>query len=566
MHTPPSSSFSLVARSLARAFGDHVVLDGVDLTVGPRSRVGVVGPNGAGKTTLLRLLARLDRPDRGSVTFAPPTLRVGYLPQEPDRRAGETLVAYLARRVGVAAAVDELERASSALAAGAPGADDHYAAALDRYLGAGAADFDARAREVCADLGLPADLLSATTASLSGGQAARASLAAVLLSRFDVFLLDEPTNDLDFAGLDRLERFLETVPGGIVLVSHDRAFLERTVTSVLELDEHSRRATEYAGGFDAYLGGRAVARRHAEERYETYRTKRSRLEERARRQRAWAVQGVARARRSPDDPDKFVRHRKISSSEQLASKAKATERAAERLDAVEKPWDGWELRMTLATTARSGDLVARLAGAVVERGGFRLGPVDLEVRWGERIVLTGANGSGKTTLLLALLGRLELRAGEQRVGPSVVVGEMDQSRRRFTSDATLLDAFVDATELDPTETRSVLAKFGLGADHVLRPARTLVAGRAHPGGAGAVQRPGRELPRARRAHQPSRPARDRAARAGPRHLRRHAARGDARPTAARGAALHPHRGGGRGRGGTRCTGGRHHRPLRRRSE
>jgi len=472
MHT----SFSLAARDLARSHGDQVVLDGVDLTIGPRTRLGVVGPNGAGKTTLLRLLAGLDQADRGSVTPAPPTLRVGYLPQEPDRRAGETLLAYLARRVGVAAADTELERASGALARGEPGADDRYAAALDRYLGAGSADFGARAHEVCADLGLPPDLLAAPTASLSGGQAARASLAAVLLSRFDVFLLDEPTNDLDFAGLDRLERFLDAVPGGIVLVSHDRAFLERTVTSVLELDEHSHRATEYAGGFAAYVEGRAVARRNAEERYETYREKRARLEERARRQRQWSAKGAARARRSPDDPDKFVRHHRISTSEQLASKAKASERAAERLDVVDKPWDGWELRMTLATTARSGDLVARLAGAVVERGDFRLGPVDLEITWGERVTVTGPNGAGKTTLLLALLGRLDVVAGEQRVGPSVVVGEMDQARHRFLDDTTLLDVFVAATGVDVTDARSMLAKFGLGADHVLRPARTLSPG------------------------------------------------------------------------------------------
>jgi ATPase subunit of ABC transporter with duplicated ATPase domains len=476
MHATPAPSFSLVARDLARSFGDRVVLDGVDLTVGPRSRIGVVAPNGTGKTTLLRLLAGRDAPDRGAVTLAPPDLRVGYLSQEPERRTDETLRAFLARRAGVTAVAGELDRTAHALAAGEPGADERYAIALDRYLGAGAADFDARADEVCADLGLPAGLLAVKTASLSGGQAARASLAAVLLSRFDVFLLDEPTNDLDFDGLSRLEGFLDSVPGGIVLVSHDRAFLERTVTSVLELDEHSHRATEYRGGFAAYLEARAVARRHVEDRYETYQAKRARLQARAHRQRTWSAQGASRARRSPEDPDKFIRHRKISASEQLASKAKATERAIERLEEVEKPWVGWDLRMTLAATTRSGDLVARLAGAVVERGDFRLGPVDLEVTCGERVALTGPNGSGKTTLLLAFLGRLELAEGEQRLGPSVVVGEMDQSRRRFATDTTLLDVFLAATGLDLADARSQLAKFGLGADHVVRPARTLSPG------------------------------------------------------------------------------------------
>src|SRR5205814_6974946 len=143
-----------------------------------------------------------------------------------------------------------------------------YASALAAYLALGAADFDARVGQVADDLGLPERVLDLDMSSLSGGQAGRANLAAILLARFDVFLLDEPTNDLDFAGLDRLERFLhDDLAGGAVIVSHDRAFLDRTVTSVVELDEHAHTATEYAGGWAAYLSERATARRHAEEDY-----------------------------------------------------------------------------------------------------------------------------------------------------------------------------------------------------------------------------------------------------------------------------------------------------------
>jgi ATPase subunit of ABC transporter with duplicated ATPase domains len=474
--SPFAASFSLVARDLARSFAGHTVLDGVDLTIGPRTRVGVVGPNGVGKSTLLRLLAGLERPDRGSVMLAPATARVGYLSQEPDRRPGETLLASLARRTGVAAAEEELERAAGTVAAGTPGAGDAYAGALDRYLAAGGPHLEARARQVCADLGLRPDRLDAGTATLSGGQAARASLAGVLLSRFDVLLLDEPTNDLDFAGLARLERFVDELPGGVVIVSHDRAFLERTVTAVLELDEHSRTGTQYAGGFVAYLEQRATARRHAEEAYAGYQAERVRLQARARTQRQWATEGVRRAQRDSDERDKFIRTFRVSSSEQLAAKAKATERALDRLEAVEKPWQGWDLRMRVAAAARSGDTVARLDGAVVERDRFTLGPVDLEFTWGERVVIGGPNGSGKTTLLLALLGRLPLTTGTARLGPGVVVGEMDQARHRFTGGTTLLDAFMRASGLLVADARSALAKFGLGPDHVLRPAGTLSPG------------------------------------------------------------------------------------------
>ena len=436
-----------------------------------------MGPNGTGKTTLLRVLAGALVPDSGTVTVAPSDATVGYLPQEPERRADETVRSALARRTGTAGAAAELDAAAFALAAEEPGADDRYGAALDRWLRLGAADFDARAATVAADLGLSAAVLDQPMATLSGGQAARVSLAGILLARFDVLLLDEPTNDLDFDGLARLEAFLDGVDGGVVIVSHDRAFLERTITSVLELDEHSHQASLFNGGWNAYLEERATARRHAEEAYELYRERKQDLEERGRRQKQWAATGVRKATKRPKDNDKAQRDFFINRTEKLAAKVRITEKAIERLDAVEKPWEGWDLRLDIASAPRSGDVVARLTDAVVERGTFRLGPVDLEVGWAERVAIVGANGSGKTTLLGALLGDLPLASGTRWVGPGVVVGELDQTRQLFTGSRSLLEVFASAVAGPTTsELRSLLAKFGLGAGHVDRPVATLSPG------------------------------------------------------------------------------------------
>ena len=470
----PTPALTLAARSIGLDRGAITVLADVDLTASSGDRLGLVGPNGVGKSTLLGVLAGTVAPEAGTVTVTPPSAVVALLAQEPAR-TGETGRARIGRRTGVAPAQAELDAATTALAAGDDGADDRYATALERWLAVGAADVDARLGTVAADLGLPDAVLDQPTDTLSGGQAARVELAAVLLTQADVLLLDEPTNDLDFDGLARLEDHVRQHQGVLVVVSHDRAFLERTVTGVVELDDHTRTARTYAGGWLAYLDERATARRHAEEAFSTYSATREQLRAQSQQIREWSAQGVAKVKRS-GEPDKNIRHHRTQTSEKMAGKAARTDRALERLEVVDKPFEGWELRLELATTERSGAVAARLTGAVVERGAFRLGPVDLEVRSGDRVVVAGPNGSGKSTLVEALLGRVPLVGGEGWVGPSVRVGELEQLRTRFHGGATLLDAVLAETGWTLADARSLLAKFGLGADHVSRPAGSLSPG------------------------------------------------------------------------------------------
>ncbi|WP_326609652.1 ATP-binding cassette domain-containing protein [Streptomyces scopuliridis] len=467
---------TLVAKDLAAGHGDRSLFSGLDLVVAPGDVIGLVGANGAGKSTLLRLLAGLDTPEDGQLRLSPPTAAVGHLPQEPERRPGETVRAFLGRRTGVTAAQTALDEATQALVDGAPGADDAYATGLERWLALGGADLDERAEEVAASLGLTVGLDQPMT-TLSGGQAARASLASLLLSRYDIFLLDEPTNDLDLDGLDRLEGFVSGLRAGTVVVSHDREFLVRTVTKVLELDLVQQKITLFGGGYEAYLEERETARRHAREEFEEYADKKSALEVRAHTQRSWMEKGVKNARRKATDNDKIGRKFRAESSEQQAAKARQTQRLIERLDVVEEPRKEWELRMEIASADRSGAVVATLRAAEVARGDFHFGPVTLQVDRADRVAITGANGSGKSTLLAALLGRLPLDAGHATLGSGVVVGEVDQARALFHGPETLLDAFRQAVpDTEPADIRTLLAKFGLKSGHLLRPATTLSPG------------------------------------------------------------------------------------------
>lgn len=476
---------TLVARGVAGGYGHRTLFDALDLTVAPGDVVGVVGANGAGKSTLLRLLAGIGEPQAGTISLSPADAFVGWLPQEHERIAGETVAGYIARRTGCAQATRDMDAAAAALgdATLAPlGVDpaDAYSTALDRWLASGAADLDDRLPAVLADLGLDVDgapAEEATMTALSGGQAARVGLAALLLSRFDIVLLDEPTNDLDLDGLDRLETFVRGIRGGVVLVSHDREFLARCVTRVLELDlaQHANRV--YGGGYDAYLEERATLRRHAREKYDEFAEKKADLVARARTQREWSSQGVRNAMKKSPDNDKIRRKANTESSEKQAQKVRQMESRIARLEEVEEPRKEWQLEFTIGAAPRSSTVVATLSSAVFERGSFTLGPVSLQVNAGERIGITGHNGAGKSTLLRALLGRQAPTAGTAGVGANVEIGEIDQARSLLVGSQALAAAFGDLVpSMESGGVRTLLAKFGLKADHVSRPVDELSPG------------------------------------------------------------------------------------------
>lgn len=487
---------TLVAKNVAGGFAHRTLFEGLDVTVAPGDVIGVVGANGAGKSTLLRILAGDLEPLEGVVSVAPADAFIGWLLQEHERLPGETVAAYIARRTGCTDATQAMEAAAAALADPGQGlaeADlaEAYSAAFDRWLASGAADLDERLPAALADLGLGLDAVrpeSTLMTSLSGGQAARVGLAALVLSRFDIVLLDEPTNDLDLDGLARLEDFVRDLRGGVVLVSHDREFLARSVTHVLELDLAQNTTTVFGGGYESYLEEREVGRRHRREQYEEFAEKKADLVARARTQREWSSQGVRNAMRKAPDNDKIRRRAASESSEKQAQKVRQMESRIARLEEVAEPRKEWVLEFTIGAAPRSSSVVATLANAVVRQGDFVLGPVSLQVDAGDRIGITGPNGAGKSTLLRVLLGRLQPDEGRASLGVNVSIGEIDQARGDFTGPDRLVDRFEQRLPSWSTaDIRTLLAKFGLRADHVERPVDELSPGERTRAGLALLQ-------------------------------------------------------------------------------
>ena len=443
--------------------------------------------------------------------------------RNPNAAPGETVRAYLGRRTGCRATAEHAleSRASRARASANAGADDAYSAALDAYLALGAADFDARVGAGRAPTSACRNACSISTCARCRAARPRApSLAAILLARFDVFLLDEPTNDLDFAGLDRLERFLHDDLSGR---RGDRA---RT-TGVPRSHDHerarARRARAHRHGVRRRLGGvPRRARDRAPARRGGLRDVLDRSAQYLREPRA-ASSGSGRCRARPRSRRAA---RPTSSSATSAATAASTSpprprsptgrsRGSRRTRSTSRGRAGtsaWRSRPRPAAARSSHASPARSCAAAT----FTLGPIDLaDPATASASRSSARNGSGKTTLLDALLGRLAARRGRRSSGPGrrrrrARPGPRRVRRRRAAA-RPLRGARAGSS---PSEARSLLAKFGLGADHVGAAGRLALAGRAHPRVARAALGPGRQLPRARRADQPSRSARDRAARAG----------------------------------------------------
>jgi ATP-binding cassette subfamily F protein 3 len=423
----------LQVQHLRKSYGVTTVLSDVSFVLNETERLGLIGPNGTGKSSLLRCLAGVEQPDSGSVALSPVGARIGYLPQ--DFGSGE------ARSV------------AEVTAECAP---------------------EWRARSVLDGLGLGATDPRIPVQQLSGGQKTRLGLATLLLSEADVLLLDEPTNHLDVVALEWLEDFLNQYRHAVLLVSHDRVFLDATVSRVLYLDPETRQVRSYVGGYSDFAAARVHERdlqdqawRNQQEYVQRVRGDIGRLKSEAK-----SIEDST----TPRQPG-IRRH-----ARRKAAVAKSRERKLERYlasdERVEQPVRRWSIKLDFGAPPPGGRamLSCEDVGFGYPGGPLLFDHVSLEVRYGQRLALVGPNGSGKTTLLRLLAGELQPRTGQVRVGAGVRLGVMAQEHETLDPSLSVLQTVLRERAMSEQDARSFLPYFLFYGDSVFKSVGTCSLG------------------------------------------------------------------------------------------
>jgi ATPase subunit of ABC transporter with duplicated ATPase domains len=445
------------AYGITRYFGARALLDGVTLSIGAGERVGLVGRNGCGKSTLLRILAGEERPDSGGIGGVRRGLAVGYLPQLPDFAPDQTVIQ--AATSGLPSDVSEWQ-----------------------------------VRKALAGLGIGRSMLDQRAGTLSGGEKTRLMLARLLVGRHDLLLLDEPTNHLDIPMLCRLEETLRDYRGAYLVASHDRRFLDGTVTRILELEEGH--LTGYAGNYAAYAEAKRRALMQQEADYQLQQKQVRALQEFVTRQMGWAAQTADGPKRGRDQRGRI--------GAKIAKRAHAAERQIERIldptgieraeggasgrDPAEKRRDMAHVTAQFQVRRRSGQITCEARGLCKVYGGRTLfRDLDLTLHYGERIGIVGANGAGKTTLLRLLLGTEPATGGEVRTGARVDPLFLTQEQEHLKPGLTVLETIEAGSGLSHTEARTLLACFLFRETEVFKRVGDLSAGeRVRLAVAGAV--------------------------------------------------------------------------------
>lgn len=462
----------LQIHQVSKSYGVQTVLDEITFSINPADRVGLVGPNGSGKSTLLRIITGEEPPDQGTV-FLAPGANLGYLPQGIDLGGSETVGSFVRSGIpGFREAHEQVELLAERITRDAsPAALDAYGSALHRFEALGGYQVENQIDIVLQGLGIGALSQAEAMAHLSGGQRTRVGLARLLVSQPSILLLDEPTNHLDIEALEWLEDFLKTYRGAVLVVSHDRRFLDRTVLRILELDPDTHTLREYPGNYSDYEAARA---REIEKQWGAWKDQQAeihRLEQDIRQTKEHAM--------STEKGTNNDHLRRLA--KKVAQRAKAKEKRLQRYMAseerVDRPEAAGQIRLQFASGLRSGKVVItlhQLGKTFGEQALFR--DVEQVIQYGERVALVGPNGAGKTTLLRIIMGEEAPTEGTVSVGPSVRIGYMPQQQEVLNPEESALETIQRLAPMNESEIFNFLHYFLIFGDKVRLPTANLSYG------------------------------------------------------------------------------------------
>ncbi len=455
----------LQIHQVSKSYGIQIVLDEITFSINPAERVGLVGPNGSGKSTLLRIITAEEPPDAGSVQLsAGDTL--GYLPQGLRFELDETVVSYIRSGIGgYAESRRQLEELTDRLAHDhSPEALDAYGEALSRFESLGGYGLENKIDIVLEGLGLGEVPKGSSLRQLSGGQRTRVSLARLLVSQPSILLLDEPTNHLDIDALEWLEDFLASYRGAVLVVSHDRRFLDKTVTRILELDIDTHRLREYAGNYSDYAAAKA---REVEKQWGTWKDQQNEINRLEQDIHQTKEHALSTERGTNNDHMRRL-------AKKVAARAKSKEKRLQRYltaeERVDRPDSPEQMRLSFAPVLRGGQVVITLKDVAKSFGQRRLfAGVTQTLQYGERAALVGPNGTGKTTLMRIITGEVTPDTGEVSVGPSVRIGYMAQQQEVLNLEESALEIIRQISPMDESEVFNFLHYFLIYRDKVRLP-------------------------------------------------------------------------------------------------
>ena len=447
----------LSAQSIAKSFGVNAVLKDVSLTLEQGERMGLVGVNGCGKSTLMRIIAGLDAPDSGEIALSR-GVRVGYLAQQDMATGGSSVWAELEQ---VYEPVFEMEKRLRALELDMEQAHEdaarfaqlsaEYDRLMQRFEESDGYSWRSMVSGVLNGLGFKPPQYEQSVDSLSGGEKTRLCLARLLLQKPDLLLLDEPTNHLDMETLTWLEAYLSAYRGSVLVISHDRYFLDHVCTCMVEI--LMGQSEQYRGNYTRYIAQR-------QERFET-------------RLRAYELQ-----QKEIERQQAIIARYRMYNREKSIRAAESREKALERMEKLDKPVDERAIHFRFEARRRTGEDVLTIREVSKTFGEKHLfGPLDLHVRAGDRIALIGPNGVGKSTLIKLITGDVPADSGTIRYGANVDVGYYDQHQSTLHPDKTVLDEVWDRfPQMEQSDVRGALGMFLFTGDDVFKPIKTLSGG------------------------------------------------------------------------------------------